>query len=392
MNNPQDLFPAAAAADIATVTPTTVPAQTGAPAKSAKSKPAKPPKPEDKDAAFSQFAWTKSISVSNAPMRACVFDAARAALQSGQPGSITSYALIESDELGVTGRKDDKSAKSDEEKVTFAQARYATLPQGMDAVFITFDLKVHNATTLPQSAKLDTWEKVAAAGGAIVAGQSMSIHAALTSRASEIFGLVARQVFDGEWAWRNKREATQESILVVDESGRALMDAQELGQAMNETFLRKKAGAWKVCGLFKLGTGASRIAFPSQLLKTSGADKTVAEFYRIPTPDGTGDFALRAVKIGNRLRAIDTWYARYDLLKQAIPAEPMGYAHNLRATLRKSGETVADILTRLVEARNAADKTLSDNEALYLSAITIFGGLITAEKQESGDTSNSAEA
>lgn len=384
MNDPANLFSAPAGSPAALNAQ--APASTSAAAGSTKgSRGEKPGKKKDKlDSEFSQFSWTKSLSVSNAPLQACIFEQTRQALQSLDAASMRLSPLIESDELGVTGRKDSKSAGSDEEKVTFAQARYATLPPGADAVLITFDLKVHNATTLPQSANLGTWEKLCEAGGAICGGQSMSIHQALTSRAADIFALIAQQVYSGQWAWRNHQEATQTQVFVLDEAGRAVTSAQQLGQGMYEAFSSKSPAIWKVRGLFKLGTGSSRIAFPSQLLKTSGSkrDKSIAEFYRIPTPDGQGDFALRAVKVGNRLKAIDTWYERYALLGQAIPVEPMGYAHNLRATLRKSGETAVDILERLVRAKSAADKTMSDNEALYLTAITLFGGLITAEKQE----------
>lgn len=335
-------------------------------------------KSSDKDP-FSQFAWTKSLSVSNAPLQACSFEAAKAALDSNQPSNIRLFKLIESDEHGVTARKDGKSAGEQENDATFAHARYATLPQGTDAVLITFDLKVHNATALPQTANLSTWEKLKKPDGAVLDGRSMSIHEALTARAREIFDLVGQQVFSGSWAWRNRYEATAHQIVVVCETGTAIKTAEDLGQAMFQAFSTNIPHLWKVYGLFKLGAGSSRVAFPSQLLKPKDPSK-VSEFYRIPSTDGQGDFALRAVKVGNRLKAIDTWYARYDLLQQAIPVEPMGYAHNLRATLRKKDETAVDILTRLVQADSASKKTLSEQEALYLCAITLFGGLITAEK------------
>lgn len=331
--------------------------------------------------AFSQFAWNKSLSVGNAPMKACRFASALEAVRSGQDASGLFASLIESEESGVTGRKDAKSSKTDEESVTFAKARYAVIPDGADAICITFDLKVHNATSLPQSANLDTWEKLKQADAVVLAGVPMSIHQALTARAPEIFGRVAQQVFSGEWAWRNRREATQWQVIVQNEAGQAVTDAAQLASDMTNAFEQKTAAVWRVFGLFKIGTGISRVAYPSQLLKLDGSDaeKKIAQFYRIPAADGQGDFALRAVKIGNRLKTIDTWYARYAQLQMPIPVEPMGYAHHLRAALRKKGETAIDLMTRLVTAKTPDEKTLTENEALYLAGITLFGGLLTAE-------------
>lgn len=343
--------------------------------------------------AFSQFSWNKSISVSNAPMRACVFSDALDAVRANKESPSLFYPLIESEEAGVTGRKDAKSGKNDEESVTFAKARYAVIPNGANAVCITFDLKVHNATALPQSANLETWERLKQADGAILEGAAMSIHQALTARAHAVFGLVAQQVFSGEWAWRNRREATQWNVIVKNEAGATVADAAELAALMAEAFDQKTPAVWRVFGLFRMGTGISRVAYPSQLLKLDGsdADKKIAEFYRVPSADRLGDFALRAVKVGNRLKTIDTWYARYAQLQMPIPVEPMGYAHNLRAALRKKGETALDILTRLVNAKTPDEKMLTENEALYLAGITLFGGLLTAEDNKTKEGAEEKE-
>jgi hypothetical protein len=353
---------------------------------------------QSKDGPFSQFAFSRSISVSNAPMRACDFDQARATLDAGRR-DVESVPLVESPEAGVTGRKDANSARDDQNNVTFAQGRYACLPQGWDAVIITFDLKIHNATHMPQSANLKTWESLHETQVSL-GETSLSLWDALTCRVDTVLDLVAQQVFSGSWAWRNRREATQWLVRVFDESQCAVPDAQALASAMQAAFHQNRPTLWHVVGVFKLGGGTSRVVFPSQLLKiddlkrnkTDDEDKgkSVAEFYRIPSADGSGDFALRAVKVSNRLKTIDTWYKGFEWMQMAIPVEPMGYVHALRATLRDETESAVGILSRFVNDKNEKKgeqnegdpMQLKEEEALYLSAITLFGGLLTAASND----------
>lgn len=324
------------------------------------------------DNSFSQFAWRKSVIVSNALMRAVQFS---------EDGDIAdaldkSLPLLESTEISVTGRKDDASQKDGENSVTIAKGHYPYLPVGADAVAITFDIKIVNATDFPQSAKLDTWKRVISEM-VKVGDEHMTVHRALTCRSREIFGLVAEQVFSCEWAWRNHDESLKTRLVVMDESGAVVQDAEALGEGMNTAFESRTPAIWRVVGLFKLGCGQSIRAYPSQLFN-EGPDSKAARFYKIP---GTENFGMRSVKIGNRIKTIDRWYEGYDVMKTPIPVEPMGYFHGLRACLRK-GDGVA---VRIMQEAIAGGATWPEDVALYMSGITIFGGLLTAEDKESGD-------
>ncbi len=330
---------------------------------------------------FSQFAWRKSIVVSNALMRAVRFDETDTedinAILAG------SLALQESFEVSPTGRKDASSQAESKANVTIAAGRYHYRPVGTDAVTIVFDIKVVNATHFPQSAKIDTWKAVVEKT-VNVAGTPMTVHQALTCKAKEIFGLVAGQIFSCEWAWRNREEATVMRLIVKDEAGRVLKSSHELAEAMYQAFSTNSPALWRVAGVFKLGAGASIRAYPSQLFKQDGSEmeKKTAEFYKIP---GTEDFGMRAVKIGNRLKTIDTWYENHDFLRLPIPVEPMGYFHALRTCLRNR-----DIAVNLMTNAISGTGEWSENDALYMNAITLFGGLLTAEDNNTNGVENNA--
>lgn len=329
---------------------------------------------------FSQFAWRKSIVVSNAQMRAVNYGDSDA-LGDNIDGILgSSLPLLSSFEASPTGRKDAKSQDEKESNVTISAGYYPYLPVGKDSVVIVFDIKVVNATSFPQSAKIETWNAVTTKKVS-VEGQLMTVHQALTCRAREVFGLVAEQVFSCRWAWRNRDEATRCRLIVKDEAGQSVTNADDLAQAMYTAFSQNKPALWRVAGIFKLGTGSSMRVYPSQLFKADDKDAKVAEYYKIP---GTEDFGMRAVKIGNRLKTIDRWYHAYDVIKMSIPVEPMGYFHALRTCLRKD-----DIAVNLMTQAITGNGQWSENEALYMNALTLFGGLLTAEDNKTGSDKRS---
>ena len=361
-------------------------------AKSNAEKSKKAPKSND---LLSKLAWRRSIIVSNGTMRGAVWAQAQPLLLSGDRDQIETKPLIENHEKGVTGRKDQKS-NSAGESTTFAAANNAFLTDGCDSVLIEYDMGVANSATLPHSIKLDAWKAITAPQVVCVdGGAPASLMDAILGGAPEIFRRVAERVFDGTWAWRNHEEALR-SAIVVHDGERQYQSPGDLAQAMLKAFSEARPAFFKVSGLFQRNLGSSMPVYPSQLLLTpedqQGKGKA-AQFYRIPTagPD-KGDFGLRAVKIGNRLRAIDDWYRMYDQFGIQIPVEPMGYAHNFLEALRTEDEWAISIMRKGISGDVGQPATLSESERNYLAGIVLFGGLLTSGEEGSTPEASTEEA
>jgi hypothetical protein len=348
---------------------------------------------------ISRLAYRRSITVSNAPMRAARYSEAAEKVASGTPfDQLGAVPLVFQVEVDRTGRKDEKSTRKEENDSTMPIGQHVYIPDGYDSVVIGFDLKITNSTKQPHSIKLETWDAMRERK-VILDGKEYSVHQAMTARAREVLALVAQQVFSGDWAWRNRTEAANFIVAVSDEAGNVVPHAQSLGEAMFEAFTSGKPAMWRVVGIFRQSAGRIMRVYPSQLFKidVSDIEKKRAEYYRIPaTGDGNADFALRSVKIANRLKCIDTWYARYAVFQRPIPVEPMGYVQELLAVVRGEDETAASILMRALGYQKENNKWsdqpvlkgaygMSEKEALYLSGITLFGGLLTADDGATDD-------
>lgn len=317
-------------------------------------------------------AFTKSVTVSNGAMLACDFGTFVAALDAGDEVSgIKMDDIVVKTVQGRTARKDAQSIGVDDKKdSTLYRGDEATLPAGMDSVSILFELSVRNAVKRPHSISGQGYRRLLSNG----------FFDRITEVSKDIFHFLAENVFSGNWAWRNRDEASDFRVRVTTVDGQVIDGADALAERMFDAFMGRPAH-FQVQGVFRLGTGAgSTPVFPSQLM----AIKEDKRFFEVNTADGQSIPALRGVKIGNRLREMDVWYRNYEHNKDyrvCLPVEPLGYSMWLSELLREEDETLIHYLNVLMGDDTEAEKVLSDPSAMrFVCGNMLFGFLATEKK------------
>lgn len=311
-------------------------------------------------------AFTKSITVSNGRMMGGTFSDAEKLL-AGEKIDLREIPVKMVQ--GRTVRKDMQKDKDDsDEKVvskTLYRAEEANLLDTDDTLFIDFEFGIRDATQQPHAISAEGFQKL----------RAMDFFGRIRSACGEIFSLFAENVFSGEWAWRNHDEADQQIIIVRDTNGKVYQDAVSLGVAISEAFLNNRPMHFHVTGAFRLGLGAQ--VYPSQLMDTQNKHR---QYFQITTSKGQAP-ALRGVKIGNKLREMDTWYSAYEDWKIKLPVENLGYALWINLELRpKNSESLSHYLNEILGGNIAV---LDDEKVLYfVTASTIFGFLATEGKDK----------
>ncbi len=313
------------------------------------------------------IAMTKSITVSNGAMMACRFDVACNALESeGNPQFETSSIQIKTVH-GRTGRKDTQSPeKEDKKNSTLYEGDEATLPDGADSVYIPFELSVRNAVHRPHSISADNYLTL----------RKVGFFDQINRFTREIFLEVAKNVFSGRWAWRNHSESDDFVVVVTTKDDERIRDAETLAERMHRAF-EGTPEHFVVHGVFRMGTGIGGTpVFPSQLMAV-GAPK---HFFEVDLSDGRSVPALRGVKIGNRLREMDVWYAKYPQYEERLPVETLGYSLWLRTNLRDENESLQYYLNEILDGR--AEKVFANENAVrFLCGNALFGFLATDGKK-----------
>lgn len=112
--------------------------------------------------------------------------------------------------------------------------------------------------------------------------------------------------------------------------------------------------------------GHQQHVFPSQEMNMGEKGKTLFEL------DGCA--AIHNVKIGNAIRTIDTWYARYTEQKHPIAIEPFGAVTQIGDAFRKN-KSEGDLYSLMVDWVNS--KNLTIEQQSYVVANLIRGGVFS---------------
>lgn len=329
------------------------------------------------------FAWRRSLSVTNAVLRASRWS-------DGDMRQWPTVPLLEQLVKGPTGRKDEKSQKDDNKKSTINEAKAVFMPVGYDTVVAHFEVRLYPLLRQPQSVYLSDWLALNDPQRVLTSdGQKRSALDAIEAHLPEVIEAVVSNLLSPQWAWRIGEGAIRHRITVFEEGreltvGDAENDRQSITAALLRGLREQRPVVLHVWGAFHQGEAVSRRVYPSQLFKDEKAENKAAEYYRIAALDGLGDFAFRDVKIANALRTIDRWYALYDVLKKPIAIEPMGWSQTLRVNLRKPDERMPTLLRRIC---TNSSTTLTDNELRYLAGNLLFGVLITLDEDKKSKAS-----
>lgn len=334
-------------------------------------------------------AFNKSIVVTNGELQACRYQEILDAAMGDSGGSVQAdlAPVLVQRVSGRTARKDSQAENTKDKKdTTLYESEEALIPKGYDAVHIAFGLSVRNAAARPHS--------ISATG--FKALRDNGFFEAMERTAEGIFGHIAENVFSGKWAWRNHDEASALQVFVYDSHGAKVRDAQELSRRMLEVFQQNRgAEHFSVRGVFRLGFGDSdSFVYPSQLLKTGkGQSARMKEFFRVENGHGTSAVALRGVKIGNRLKVMDSWYRHYPEYLEVMPVDPLGYDFWLSALLREQDETLPHYLNTILGSDKAAAQSVlqDENACRFVCANILFGCLVTESKGEKPDGSKTKD-
>ena len=126
----------------------------------------------------------------------------------------------------------------------------------------------------------------------------------------------------------------------------------------------------EVAAFVKLGH--QQHVFPSQEMNMGEKGKTLFEL--------EGCAAIHNVKIGNAIRTIDTWYARYVDQKHPIAIEPFGAVTQIGDAFRKNNKE-GDLYSLMLDWVNGKELTIE--QQAYVVGNLIRGGVFS-KKSEKG--------
>lgn len=118
--------------------------------------------------------------------------------------------------------------------------------------------------------------------------------------------------------------------------------------------------------------GHQQHVFPSQEMNMGEKGKTLFEL--------EGCAAIHNVKIGNAIRTIDTWYARYVDQKHPIAIEPFGAVTQIGDAFRKNNKE-GDLYSLMLDWVNGKELTIE--QQAYVVGNLIRGGVFS-KKSEKG--------
>lgn len=119
--------------------------------------------------------------------------------------------------------------------------------------------------------------------------------------------------------------------------------------------------------------GALQHVFPSQKMNMNEKGKTLFQL------DGCA--AMHNVKIGNAIRTIDTWYPRFEEIKQPIAIEPFG-AVTQRGDAYRKNKKEGDLYSLMIDWIN--DKDIPEEQKIYVVANLIRGGVFSKKSDKKG--------
>lgn len=191
-------------------------------------------------------------------------------------------------------------------------------------------------------------------------------------------------IVNGKFWWRNRFGASAIEVVIGCNGKKYIFDALAFNQnefytdneEINE-IAAKMADAFsgrinvfdiRVISFLKAGYGAE--VFPSQEMKMDVKEKLLFK---------VGDSAgMHSQKIGNAIRAIDTWYPEYENYGMPIAIEPYGVCKNIGKAFRMRNNSFFSILDSAI----IKDKKISEEEMHYVMACIIRGGVFGIKEGE----------
>lgn len=318
------------------------------------------PKTNETDVIGKGIAFTKSIFVNS--------DALLKEMDSENTENLS--FLVASDKIQgrttiKTERTEDKQ-KGDNDANTIYTAEQAKLSNNCDTLVASFSLKAKKAGKL-HSAPMSVYASFKNSGVMDYLAESGAFKA--------VCDLYAKQVFSGEWAWRNKEESLLYSVTVTCDNN--VVDEKGLSEILFQSIYGDgKVRIFYVTGKFKMGYGSE--VYPSQLMKLDekSEKEKFKEFFK-RTEDGKKIYAIRDVKIGNALRRFDTWYKSFATYQTPISVESTGGSIEFGALMREKDEWIHAYLERILSGEALSDVLKEEKDRLYVAAMLVRGDLIT---------------
>jgi CRISPR-associated protein Csy3 len=306
-----------------------------------------------------------------------------------------------------TSKKSGDTQRSGDDSGNLVNGQQAKLPNGFDTLVVSMHMRVLEIRAEPDSCSSDTWHN------AIKTSIEATFDTGILETMSRYY---AYNIANASWIWRNRDVADQievtisygDEVIVIqdalDLSARPVLPANSddvdpheecreidgLAKAI-EFALSGRTKSLKLSIVAKAKMMPGQSVWPSQRYmptkrvvgkQDNGKDIVSGrDFYM------SGGFAaIRAEKMGSRLRTFDRDHGHSIFPHAIIPVEPNGGSLEYGINLRRNGNDLRSLLPVFIgikkEDGGAEFLTLSNKDAQYVIGCIIRGGVFGGSKED----------
>lgn len=347
---------------------------------------------EESNAYPTLFACTRRISPSDGIFFGCSYNPAKFRKNEEKVIPLTlQEKAVRGTQSNYIDKADEASIQAKASVPNIQHIDYCVLPNDMDTLKMTFDIKFFSGAEEPNSCDMPQFQ---ADFENFVKGYIKK------TRFQELAFRYAMNIANARFFWRNRVGADDVRVYVsvagedtkfefksfnfslhdfdaekhgdyIDLQGLAERIAQALSGERDFLLLNIRAYS-------RLGCGQE--VFPSQemVIDNQEKGKTNGRKSRFLYTSFDHQAAMHSQKIGNAIRTIDTWYLGEDQSPAPIAVEPYGSVTN-RATAYRSGKNNFYVLLNKAVVRKG---TLSDAEEDFVMATILRGGVFGRSKDK----------